>query len=158
MLTSYTFDIWIGLVTLTICLIMITTVVFGYRQRNEIVVVPIGIVFAFTQLRSTMPGAPEGFWYVDVFLYKASNLASTPGDVLGTSCFILMAFNWVTYFWRRFCWATTMSRPSVDLCTYIDCFYSSVPCCSYDRPWQWLASMYSPTRMIRLVKLSPGTN
>ncbi|KAK0434208.1 hypothetical protein EV421DRAFT_1992831 [Armillaria borealis] len=49
------------MVTLMICLIMITTVVFGYRQRNEIVVVPIGTVFAFTQLRSTMPGAPEGF-------------------------------------------------------------------------------------------------
>ncbi|KAK0452191.1 uncharacterized protein EV420DRAFT_1559363 [Desarmillaria tabescens] len=49
------------LVTLMICLIMITTVVFGFRQRNEIVVVPIGTVFAFTQLRSTMPGAPEGF-------------------------------------------------------------------------------------------------
>ncbi|PBK94350.1 hypothetical protein ARMGADRAFT_1079038 [Armillaria gallica] len=56
-----TFFIWIGLVTLMICLIMITAVVFGYRQRNEIVVVPIGTVFAFTQLRSTMPGAPDGF-------------------------------------------------------------------------------------------------
>ncbi|PBK68475.1 hypothetical protein ARMSODRAFT_1085399 [Armillaria solidipes] len=49
------------MVTLMICLIMITTVIFGYRQRNEIVVVPIGTVFAFTQLRSTMPGAPDGF-------------------------------------------------------------------------------------------------
>ncbi len=44
-----------------ICLITIATVVFGFRQRNEIVVVPIGNVFAFTQLRSSMPGAPEGF-------------------------------------------------------------------------------------------------
>ncbi|PBK68501.1 hypothetical protein ARMSODRAFT_1040091 [Armillaria solidipes] len=34
---------------------------FGFRQRNEIVVVPISTVFAFTQLRSTMPGAPDGF-------------------------------------------------------------------------------------------------
>ncbi|KAK0492443.1 hypothetical protein EDD18DRAFT_1357697 [Armillaria luteobubalina] len=49
------------MVTLMICLIMITTVVFGYRQRNEIVVVPIGTMFAFTQLWSTMPGAPDGF-------------------------------------------------------------------------------------------------
>ncbi|KAK0429983.1 hypothetical protein EV421DRAFT_1913585 [Armillaria borealis] len=40
---------------------MIATVVFGFRQRNEIVVAPIGTVFAFTQLRSSMPGAPEGF-------------------------------------------------------------------------------------------------
>ncbi len=44
-----------------ICLIMISTVVFGFRQRNEIVVVPIGTVFAFTQLQLTMPGAPDGF-------------------------------------------------------------------------------------------------
>ncbi|PBK88253.1 hypothetical protein ARMGADRAFT_1084890 [Armillaria gallica] len=49
------------LITLTICLLMIMTVGFGFRQRNEIVVVPIGTVFAFTQLRSTMPGAPDGF-------------------------------------------------------------------------------------------------
>ncbi|KAK0229432.1 hypothetical protein EDD85DRAFT_957178 [Armillaria nabsnona] len=49
------------LVTLMICLIMISTVVFGFRQRNEIVVVPIATVFAFTQLRLTMPGAPDGF-------------------------------------------------------------------------------------------------
>ncbi|KAK0472985.1 hypothetical protein IW261DRAFT_1660123 [Armillaria novae-zelandiae] len=49
------------LVTLMICLVMIMTVAFGFQQRNEIVVVPVGTVFAFTQLRSTMPGAPEGF-------------------------------------------------------------------------------------------------
>ncbi|KAK0229630.1 hypothetical protein EDD85DRAFT_973428, partial [Armillaria nabsnona] len=49
------------MVTLVICLIMITTVFFGFRQRNEIVVVPIGTVFAFTQLRASMPGAPDGF-------------------------------------------------------------------------------------------------
>ncbi|SJL16642.1 uncharacterized protein ARMOST_20169 [Armillaria ostoyae] len=49
------------LITITICLLMIMTVGFGFRQRNEIVVVPISTVFAFTQLRSTMPGAPDGF-------------------------------------------------------------------------------------------------
>ncbi|KAK0215409.1 hypothetical protein IW262DRAFT_1465017 [Armillaria fumosa] len=49
------------MVTLMICLIMIATVFFGFRQWNEIVVVPIGTVFAFTQLRASMPGAPEGF-------------------------------------------------------------------------------------------------
>ncbi|PBK68519.1 hypothetical protein ARMSODRAFT_1019645 [Armillaria solidipes] len=49
------------LITLTICLVMIMTVGFGFQQRNEIVVIPVGTVFAFTQLRSTMPGAPEGF-------------------------------------------------------------------------------------------------
>ncbi|KAK0493860.1 hypothetical protein EDD18DRAFT_395017 [Armillaria luteobubalina] len=49
------------LVTLTICLLMIMTIGFGFQQRNEIVVVPVGTVFAFTQLRSSMPGAPDGF-------------------------------------------------------------------------------------------------
>ncbi|KAK0434222.1 hypothetical protein EV421DRAFT_1992864 [Armillaria borealis] len=49
------------LITLTICLLMIMTVGYGFQQRNEIVVVPIGVVFAFIQLRSTMPGAPDGF-------------------------------------------------------------------------------------------------
>ncbi|KAK0229678.1 hypothetical protein EDD85DRAFT_794160 [Armillaria nabsnona] len=50
-----------GMVTLMICFIMIATVVFGYRQWNKIVVIPIGTVFTFTQLRSTIPGAPKGF-------------------------------------------------------------------------------------------------
>ncbi|KAK0493843.1 hypothetical protein EDD18DRAFT_1404339 [Armillaria luteobubalina] len=59
------------LITLMICLITVTTVIFGFRQRNEIAVVPIGTLFTFTQLRSTMPGAHEGF-----------------GDVLGASRFI----------------------------------------------------------------------
>ncbi|KAK0203539.1 hypothetical protein DFS33DRAFT_1332238 [Desarmillaria ectypa] len=49
------------LITLMICLVMIMTVGFGFQQRNEIVVVPVGTVFAFTQLRSSMPGAPDGF-------------------------------------------------------------------------------------------------
>ncbi|KAK0229662.1 hypothetical protein EDD85DRAFT_973492 [Armillaria nabsnona] len=53
------------LLTLMICLIMIATVVFSFRQRNEIVVVPIGMVFAFTQLRSSMPGIPDGFVNMD---------------------------------------------------------------------------------------------
>ncbi|KAK0431780.1 hypothetical protein EV421DRAFT_2024366 [Armillaria borealis] len=64
-----TFTFW--LITLMICLLMITTVVFSFRQRNEIVVVPIGTLFVFTQLRSSMPGALEGF-----------------GDILGTDQFI----------------------------------------------------------------------
>ncbi|PBK58456.1 hypothetical protein ARMSODRAFT_1028250 [Armillaria solidipes] len=49
------------LITIMICLVMIMTVGFGFQQRNEIVVVPVGTVFAFTQLRSTMPGTPDGF-------------------------------------------------------------------------------------------------
>lgn len=57
-----------------ICLIMITTVFFGFRQRNEIVVVPILTVFAFIQLRSTMPGAPEGFGASILFLYRGQGV------------------------------------------------------------------------------------
>ncbi|KAK0468788.1 hypothetical protein IW261DRAFT_1573394 [Armillaria novae-zelandiae] len=49
------------LITLMITLLTITTVVFRFRQKNEIVVVPIGTVFAGIQLRSSMPGVPEGF-------------------------------------------------------------------------------------------------
>ncbi|KAK0452188.1 uncharacterized protein EV420DRAFT_1645828 [Desarmillaria tabescens] len=61
-----TITFWI--ITLMISLIMITTVVFGFRQRNEIIVVPIGTVFAFIQLRSSMPGAPAEFGCVlDIF-------------------------------------------------------------------------------------------
>ncbi|KAK0452134.1 uncharacterized protein EV420DRAFT_1559030 [Desarmillaria tabescens] len=56
---AITIIFWI--ITLTICLVMIMTVGFGFQQRNEIVVIPVGTVFAFTQLRSTMPGAPDGF-------------------------------------------------------------------------------------------------
>ncbi len=68
---------WIGMVTLMICLIMITTVVFGYRQPNEIVVVPIGTLFAFTRLRSTMSGAPEGFGVSFPFPYMGQGLDSS---------------------------------------------------------------------------------
>ncbi|PBK64102.1 hypothetical protein ARMSODRAFT_1088225 [Armillaria solidipes] len=74
------------LVTLMICLVMIATVVFGFRQRNEIFMVPIGTVFAFTQLRSTMPGAPEGF--------------DNPGDILDFAgllpCLILLSISAVS--------------------------------------------------------------
>lgn len=78
-------------VTLMICLIMIATVIFGFRQRNEIVVVPIGTVFAFTQLRSAMPGPPDGFGMPFAFLSFYIVLIKTPtppGDILGTDRFI----------------------------------------------------------------------
>ncbi len=67
---------------------MIMTVGFGFQQRNEIVVIPVGTVFAFTQLRSTMPGAPEGFgtlFLVDPILNADMY---NPGDVLGRSTVI----------------------------------------------------------------------
>ncbi|KAK0229572.1 hypothetical protein EDD85DRAFT_794056 [Armillaria nabsnona] len=46
------------------CIVITITFCFGFQQRNEIVVVPIGVVFAFIQLRSTMPGAPDGFGHI----------------------------------------------------------------------------------------------
>ncbi|KAK0221211.1 hypothetical protein EDD85DRAFT_960384 [Armillaria nabsnona] len=92
--------IWIGMVTLMICLIMITTVIFSYRQWNEIVVVPIGTVFAFTQLRSTMPGAPDGFGTYIIFDYISSTQAPTLGHVLDfvglLPCLVLLSICAVT--------------------------------------------------------------
>ena len=51
----------LGLITLTLLLVMVTSVFFGFRQKGEILVVPVATLFAFTQLRSSMPGAPDGF-------------------------------------------------------------------------------------------------
>ena len=50
-----------GLITLILVLVMITTVFFGFKQRGEVLLVPVATLFAFTQLRQSMPGAPEGF-------------------------------------------------------------------------------------------------
>ena len=50
-----------GLITLVLLLLMFTAVIFGFRQRGEVLVVPVATVFAFTQLRNSMPGAPAGF-------------------------------------------------------------------------------------------------
>ncbi len=68
-----------------ICLVMIMTIGFGFQQRNEIVVVPVGTVFAFTQLRSTMPGAPDGFGKFVPVNAVASTDTSNQGDILGMS-------------------------------------------------------------------------
>jgi len=40
---------------------MITSVFFSFRQKGEVLVIPVATLFAFTQLRQTMPGAPPGF-------------------------------------------------------------------------------------------------
>ncbi|KAF8810245.1 hypothetical protein BYT27DRAFT_7186689 [Phlegmacium glaucopus] len=54
-----TIAIW--MITLILLLVMITTVLFGFRQKGEVLVIPVATLFAFTQLRQTMPGAPPGF-------------------------------------------------------------------------------------------------
>ncbi len=74
-----------GLITLTICLVMIMTIGFGFQQRNEIVVIPVGTVFAFTQLRLTMPGAPDGFGMLLPVNPVTNTDTSNIGDILGTS-------------------------------------------------------------------------
>ena len=42
-------------------LVIIGTVFFNFKQRAEVLVVPVATLFAFTQLRNSMPGAPDGF-------------------------------------------------------------------------------------------------
>ncbi|KAF8192095.1 hypothetical protein BJ912DRAFT_1096404 [Pholiota molesta] len=54
-----TVSIW--LITLILLLVMLTCVFFGFRQKGEVLVVPVATLFAFTQLRGSMPGAPAGF-------------------------------------------------------------------------------------------------
>ncbi|KDR83260.1 hypothetical protein GALMADRAFT_276159, partial [Galerina marginata CBS 339.88] len=51
----------IWLITLILLLVMLTCVFFGFRQKGEVLVVPVATLFAFTQLRQSMPGAPSGF-------------------------------------------------------------------------------------------------
>ena len=50
-----------GMVTLTFLIICAMSVFFGKGIKREVLVLPVTNLFAFTQLRSTMPGAPPGF-------------------------------------------------------------------------------------------------
>jgi hypothetical protein len=58
---AHPYDLSLGLITLILLLVMVTSVFFGFRQRGEVLVLPVATLFAFTQLRGSMPGAPEGF-------------------------------------------------------------------------------------------------
>ncbi|OCH92302.1 hypothetical protein OBBRIDRAFT_886342 [Obba rivulosa] len=51
--------IWV--VTLTFVIACVAAVFFGKGTRAEVLVLPIATLFAFTQLRGTLPGAPSGF-------------------------------------------------------------------------------------------------
>ncbi|KAF6747221.1 hypothetical protein DFP72DRAFT_610273 [Ephemerocybe angulata] len=44
-----TISIW--LITIILALVMITTVFFGFKQRGEVLLIPVATLFAFTQLR-----------------------------------------------------------------------------------------------------------
>jgi len=52
-------------ITLVFVLATILSIVFGYRQRVELLAIPVTVLFAFPQLRSSMPGAPLGGTIVD---------------------------------------------------------------------------------------------
>ncbi|OBZ67164.1 hypothetical protein A0H81_12816 [Grifola frondosa] len=51
----------IWLVTLTFMATCVVNVFFGKGISSGVLVLPMGTLFAFTQLRSTLPGAPDGF-------------------------------------------------------------------------------------------------
>ena len=51
----------VGLVTLTFMATCVMSVFFGKGISSGVLVLPMGTLFAFTQLRGTLPGAPEGF-------------------------------------------------------------------------------------------------
>lgn len=49
------------MITITFIMACIVSVFFGKGVRGDILVLPVATLFAFTQLRGTMPGAPNGF-------------------------------------------------------------------------------------------------
>ena len=59
----------LGIITLILLLVMLTCVFFGFRQKSEILDVPVATLFAFTQLRGSMPDAPLGFGKLLSILY-----------------------------------------------------------------------------------------
>jgi hypothetical protein len=63
MIKAYTLVILVAIWSITLILLVatITPIIFGYQQRVEVMVIPVGTLFAFTQLRATLPGAPAGF-------------------------------------------------------------------------------------------------
>ncbi|EIW63352.1 uncharacterized protein TRAVEDRAFT_112912 [Trametes versicolor FP-101664 SS1] len=58
----------IWLVTLMFMAICVISVFFGKGMSSGVLVLPMGTLFAFTQLRSTLPGAPVGFGAVIDFM------------------------------------------------------------------------------------------
>ncbi|KAI0675257.1 hypothetical protein C8Q78DRAFT_1067059 [Trametes maxima] len=58
----------VWLVTLIFMVTCVMNVFFGKGISSGVLVLPMGTLFAFTQLRSTLPGAPEGFGAVIDFM------------------------------------------------------------------------------------------
>jgi hypothetical protein len=70
------------MITIILLLVMITTVFFGFKQRGEVLLIPVATLFAFTQLRQTMPGAPDGFGKSSLEAMDRADMDSL-GDILG---------------------------------------------------------------------------
>ncbi|KAI0630293.1 hypothetical protein C8Q77DRAFT_1160643 [Trametes polyzona] len=80
----------VWLVTLTFMITCVLNVFFGKGISSGVLVLPMGTLFAFTQLRSTLPGAPEGFGAVIDFMGLLPCLAIlTFCSVFMTAIFIL---------------------------------------------------------------------
>ena len=52
---------YVGAITLALLAVCIVVVFFGKAIAADVLVLPVATVFAFTQLRGTLPGAPPGF-------------------------------------------------------------------------------------------------
>jgi len=52
-------------ITLVFVIATVISIFFGYRQKVELLAIPVTVLFAFPQLRSSMPGAPLGGTIVD---------------------------------------------------------------------------------------------
>ncbi|KAL1939859.1 hypothetical protein VTO73DRAFT_9559 [Trametes versicolor] len=80
----------IWLVTLTFMATCVLNVFFGKGISSGVLVLPMGTLFAFTQLRATLPGAPEGFGAVIDFMGLLPCLAIlTFCSVFMTAIFLL---------------------------------------------------------------------
>ncbi|EPT05021.1 hypothetical protein FOMPIDRAFT_1093826, partial [Fomitopsis schrenkii] len=58
----------IWMITITFIMACVVSVFFGKGVRGDILVLPVATLFAFTQLRGTMPGAPNGFGHTTDFV------------------------------------------------------------------------------------------
>ena len=75
---------------------MITAVFFGFRQRGEVLIIPVGTLFAFTQLRQSMPGAPAGFGAPTFYIHPLTFfLKNYSGDIIGE--LLSQGTEWIDY-------------------------------------------------------------
>jgi len=108
----------LGLITIILSLVMLTCVFFGFRQRGEVLVIPVATLFAFTQLRASMPGAPAGFGthFQIAFFTRSMTLSSISIRRCSgwVECFIgdrvIINKHDTVY---RFCWHFALPRDSV---------------------------------------------